>query len=55
MLILYIYVNRFTQVVFASEVEEENIQWYDDIGNDPPKVATFLPWLFGQPNGGKSQ
>ena len=44
-----------TQLESADEeVEEEKILWYDDIGNDPPKVATFLPWLFGQPNGGKS-
>ena len=34
--------------------KEHKIQWYEDKGEGPPKEATFVPWLFGQPNGGNN-
>ena len=27
--------------------------WYQDIRSEFTQEATFLPWLFGQPNGGR--
>ena len=43
-----------TQLMLNNEkFGEQEIRWYEDTGEEPPKEASFLPWLFGQPNGGR--
>ena len=34
------------------KIEEYDIRWYEDKGKGKVEEAKFLPWLFGQPNGG---